>query len=112
VVLVESNKKKAIFLEEVARELRPKEFLVVRQRMESLPKDLGPFDYITARALGDYPILLSVSRGLLAINGKVILWLGEQESEKLASQPAWHWRDPILIPGSKRRFLLIGTPFK
>ena len=112
VVLVESNKKKATFLQEVARELNLKEAAVLPQRMENLPLDLGLFDYITARALGDYPTLLSVSRGLLGMDGKVILWLGEKESEKLSSQPAWNWCEPILIPGSKRRFLLIGTPFK
>lgn len=112
VVLIESNKKKATFLEEVSRELNLKQSAVLRERMESLPLGLGQFNFITSRALGDYPSLLSVSRGLLAIDGKVILWIGERESEKLSSQPAWNWCEPILIPGSKRRFLLIGTPFK
>jgi 16S rRNA (guanine527-N7)-methyltransferase len=111
-LLIEPNTKKAAFLREVARELKLTRVAVVRQRMEEFPDDLGQFDYITARALGDYPNLLSVSQSLLTRDGKVILWLGEKESEKLSSQPAWNWRDPILIPGSNRRFLLIGTPVR
>jgi 16S rRNA (guanine527-N7)-methyltransferase len=111
-LLIEPHTKKAAFLREVARALKLTRVAVVRQRMEEFPDDLGQLDYITARALGDYPHLLSVSRGLLTRAGRVILWVGEKESEKLSSQPAWDWHDPILIPGSKRRFLLIGTPVR
>jgi 16S rRNA (guanine527-N7)-methyltransferase len=109
VTLIESNTKKAAFLAEVVRKLNLKHVDVVRQRMEDLPADLVQFDYITARALGGYKALLASARGRLAKTGKIVLWLGEEESQSMSADTSWIWRDPIHIPGSERRFILIGS---
>jgi 16S rRNA (guanine527-N7)-methyltransferase len=110
VTLIESNSKKAAFLAEVVRELKLDQVEIVRQRMESLPADVAPFDYIAARALGGHERLLAWSRSRLTSNGKIILWLGEEESQNLSADSTWVWRDPIHIPGSIRRFILAGSP--
>lgn len=110
VTLIESNSKKAAFLGEVVRELQLTHVDVVRQRMPELPVELEHFDYITARALGSYEDLLTWSRGRLTKTGRIILWLGEGESRIISSAAQWGWRDPILIPGSRRRFILVGSP--
>jgi len=109
VTLIESNTKKAAFLAEVVRELNLKQVDIRRQRIEDLPADVGQFDYITARALGSYKALLSLARGRLAKAGKIVLWLGKEESQSMSADTSWIWRDPIHIPGSKRRFILAGS---
>jgi 16S rRNA (guanine527-N7)-methyltransferase len=110
VTLIEPNAKKAAFLAEVVRQLNLKQVDVVRQRMDDLPSDLVQFDYITARALGGYKTLLASARGRLAKNGRIVLWLGEAESQSMSADTSWIWHDPIHIPGSKRRFILVGSP--
>ena len=110
VVLIESNAKKAAFLAEVSRELALKCREIIKGRMEDEEPGDGPYDFITARALGNYPALLKWSCRLLGHAGSLVLWLGEAETLELAKNNAWIWRDPIQIPGSKRRFLLVGTP--
>ena len=109
VTLIESNAKKAAFLAEVARELKLARVDIIRKRMEDLPGDLPQFDYIAARALGGYQSLLTWSRSRLKCDGKMVLWLGDEESRILSADPSWTWRDPSLIPGSERRFILVGS---
>ena len=107
---IESNSKKAAFLAEVARELNLPHVEVLRKRFEEAPGKLGEFDYVTARALGNYGDLLGWSRGALSDSGQVVLWLGEAECRRISADPSFTWRDPLLIPGSKRRFVLVGAP--
>jgi 16S rRNA (guanine527-N7)-methyltransferase len=110
VTLIESNAKKATFLSEVARQLKLDRVVVARSRMEDFAAGEEPFDFITARALGRHRELLAWAKRNLAPEGRVILWLGEADSADLSRESGWNWRDPIHIPGSERRFLLIGSP--
>jgi 16S rRNA (guanine527-N7)-methyltransferase len=110
ITLIESNSKKAAFLAEVARELNLRQVEVIRRRFEEAPDKLGEFDYVTARALGNYGDVLGWSRGILSDRGRVVLWLGEDECRRVSADPSFTWRDPLLIPGSKRRFVLVGAP--
>jgi 16S rRNA (guanine527-N7)-methyltransferase len=108
--LIESNSKKASFLAEASRELNLKRVDVVRERMEEVPVELGQFDYITARALGRHENLLAWSRSRVCTTGKIVLWLGEEETRSISGDPTWTWREPIHLPRSKRRFILVGSP--
>jgi 16S rRNA (guanine527-N7)-methyltransferase len=109
-VLIESNVKKAAFLAEVCRELGLKKAEVFRGRMEDISAPDKLYDHVTARALGNYSVLLKWASRHLSQGGKIVLWLGEEEAADLAKSEAWEWRQPVRIPGSERRLLLIGIP--
>jgi len=110
VTLIESNAKKATFLSEVIRELRLDHCDVFRGRMESYPVDNGGrFDFIAARALGQHDRMLKWAREKLSPSGKVVLWLGEEDAAEISQAAGWSWGPPILIPGSDRRVLLVGS---
>jgi len=109
--VIESNTRKAAFLSEVVRALDLIGVEVFRGRMEDHKPD-RPYDWITARALGQHDDLLRWAEGNLTAAGEVVLWLGEDDAKRISHTPEWEWRSPILIPGSKRRFLLGGSPKK
>ena len=109
--LVESNSKKCAFLNEVVRRLGLIGTDVSRTRYEDLPEALGGhFDVIVSRALGGYGDLLSWAEMALTPHGRVILWLGEDDAQKVGSTAGWSWKPRILIPKSERRYLLVGCP--
>lgn len=109
-VLLESNGRKAAFLAEVVRELKLDNIDIFRGRIEDFPEHGLRFDFVTARAVGQTAELLNWSRIHLAPSGRLALWLGADASETVRRQIEWNWRDPILIPGSRRRNILIGSP--
>ena len=110
VTLIESNARKCAFLSEVVRELQLQSVTVFRGRLESLPRDSELLDFIAARALGQLDELLAWSKGHIAATGRVILWLGEADSREISLNRDWDWARPALIPGSERRYLLVGSP--
>lgn len=110
VALIESNSKKAAFLSELARELNLRNVEVIRRRFEQMSVSQPQFDFITARALGNYESLLIWSHGGLAVTGRIVLWLGEDECRRISADSSYSWHDPLRIPGSKRRFILVGSP--
>src|SRR5437899_9004338 len=110
VFLIESVMKKAAFLLEVVRQLNLTGVKVVVSRFEDLRDTLAPLDFICARALGDHGQLLDWARYNLNLAGKVVLWLGAEEAQRISALPAWTWREPVAIPDSLRRFLLISSP--
>lgn len=110
--LIEQNTKKATFLKEVARFLNLGDVFVHRTSYSALSLEIGPFDWITSRALGDYKDLLDWSRNRLSDTGSVSLWVGSEEGLRLDSHPGWRWDPPIPIPNSRRRVILAGTPLR
>lgn len=108
VVLIESNKKKCAFLAEVVRALKLDGVEILARRYEELPIQSLKVDFITARAIGDFRTLLSFAQRSLAPHGRVILWVGYDDSVKLSNSPAWIWMPPAHIPESRRRFIMIG----
>jgi 16S rRNA (guanine527-N7)-methyltransferase len=110
VTLIESNSRKCAFLSEVARELRLTNIRILRHRMENVDSSEGPFDFVAARALGHLDELLAWAKTNATAAGKVVLWLGEADSRELSRKSGWTWQDPVLIPGSDRRYLLVGSP--
>jgi len=110
-ILIESNAKKCAFLSEVVRELVLPNVRVLRARFEDVTELRGQLDAVVSRALGGYEQLLTWSMESLRPGGKIVLWLGEDDARRISSSnPAWDWRPPVPIPGSRRRFLLSGLP--
>lgn len=123
VTLIESNKKKCAFLSEAIREVggndiqarrgaptkREVRCRVFRGRAEELSEDEEKFDFVTARAVGDIPSVLDWAGLHLNRDGKVALWLGQAGIDGIQKDSSWNWRAPEKIPGSARRFLLIGA---
>ncbi len=107
--LVESNRKKAVFLSEVIRALNLTDVEVFSGRMQDLSRQKDRFDMITSRAFRADDELLQWSNDQLADNGLLILWTTISEAEKIAVQPRWMWRRPALVPSSERRAILVGS---
>ncbi len=110
VTLIESSVKKAAFLSEVVRSLNLERVRVLRCRMEECLTDLRELNFVTARAVGNFEDLLKWSAKRLSREGKVVLWISEDEAAQRASDPTWSWHVPLHIPGSRRRVVLTGTP--
>jgi 16S rRNA (guanine527-N7)-methyltransferase len=110
VTLIESNTRKCAFLSEVARELRLDTVNVFRGRMEDYRSESEPLSYVTARAVGNHRRLLMWTRHHVGSGGKILLWLGESDSREISMDADWRWEPAKRIPGSERRYLLVGTP--
>ena len=110
VVLLEPNLKKCAFLNEVTRALGLNDVEVSRSRYEEYQSVGALFDFVCARALGDYRRLLRWAKGTLAPGGQVMLWLGTEDSILLSRTPGWSWDLPIQIPESRKRVIQIGRP--
>lgn len=109
VVLLEPNLKKSAFLNEVKRALALNGVDVSRTRYEEYGAACK-FDFVCARALGDYRRLLRWARTALAPDGRVVLWLGEEDSILVGRTRGWSWDLPIRIPESSRRVIQVGRP--
>jgi len=107
--LVEANIRKGTFLAEVVRELGLANTRVLINRYEVLGEELAPIDFVCARAVGEFGSLLpwAASEGLSA--DRIVLWVGGRDIDEVRKSPHWDWREPILVPQSLRRFLLVGN---
>jgi 16S rRNA (guanine(527)-N(7))-methyltransferase RsmG len=110
VTLIEPNLKKSAFLREAQAALGLPGLEIVRSRYEDFQRVSGSLSFTCARALGGYKRLLQWSKEVLEPNGRVILWLGIEDSNLLARTRGWNWALPVGIPESRRRVLLVGTP--
>ena len=106
--LIESNVKKATFLAEVIRELALRDVRVLVSRYEDLGEEVAPLDCVCTRAVGEFARLLAWARSPIIEASQVLLWVGERDSEVIRKSMEWRWREPIPIPHSLRRYVLIG----
>ena len=109
VFLIESNVKKATFLAEVIRELGLDDARVLVSRYEELGEEVAPLDFVCSRAVGEVGTLLEWAVSKQVAARQVILWIGSRDLDQLQRIRTWHWREPILVPHSMRRLLLVGT---
>lgn len=109
IFLVESNLKKATFLAEVIRELGLKDAQVLVRRYEELGEELAPLDYVCTRALGEYPKFLDWAHSDRIAAKQVVLWIGANDLPEIKKILTWDWQEPIAVPNSLRRLLLVGT---
>jgi 16S rRNA (guanine527-N7)-methyltransferase len=112
VTLIEPNRKKCAFLAEVQRELHISRVAIERSRYEDSPLAPQSLDFICARALGNYGSLLRWANGPLAPSGRVVLWLGTDDSVLVGKARGWAWELPVPIPGSERRVIMVGRPLR
>jgi len=109
VFLVESNIKKVTFLAEVIRELGLNGAQVLARRYEELGEEVAPLDYVCSRALGEFPGFLKWASSEQIAANQVILWIGVRDLPEIQSNNTWEWQEPIPVPHSLRRLLLVGN---
>ena len=107
--LVESNIKKGTFLAEIVRDLELTNARVLISRYEELSEELAPLDFVCSRALGEFgPFLEWAAREQLSAM-RTLLWIGGRDVDEARKSPYWEWREPIRVPQSLQRYLLVGT---
>jgi 16S rRNA (guanine527-N7)-methyltransferase len=107
--LIESNVKKATFLAEVVRDLGLTGARVLVSRYKELGEEVAPLDFVCSRALGEFPEFVKWASTREVDAKHLLLWVGGRDLEDVKGLPGWQWQEPIQIPKSLRRFLLIGT---
>lgn len=106
--LVESNVKKATFLAEVVRELKMSDCRVLVSRYEELAEEVSPLDVVCSRAVGEFGPFLDWAGSEAVGAQKAVLWIGGNDAESVRKISGWTWQEPLPIPHSLRRFILVG----
>jgi 16S rRNA (guanine527-N7)-methyltransferase len=109
VFLIEANIKKATFLAEVIRELGLMDARVLVNRYEELNEEVAPLDFVCSRAVGEFGPFLEWAGSKSVAAKQVILWIGGRDLQEIQRIRSWEWREPILVPHSLHRLLLVGT---
>jgi 16S rRNA (guanine527-N7)-methyltransferase len=109
VSLIESNVKKATFLAEVVRELGLTDARVLVSQYEELAEEIAPLDFVCSRALGEFDKFLDWAHSERVAARQVVLWVGGRDIDQIKRIRGWLWKDPISIPRSLQRFLLVGN---
>ena len=107
-VLVESDKRKCVFLSTVKRELNLN-LSIINNRIEGCDRQQA--DVISARALADLPSLLDLSFNHLSDNTTLIFSKGKSWKEELvAAEKTWNfsWEAVTSITDAKSVVLKIG----
>lgn len=107
--LVECNVKKATFVAEAIRTLGLTDARVVVGRYEELGEEIAPLDAVLARAVGEFGPLLRWAGSQTVDAKQVMLWLGSSDAEKVVKIGGWVWAEPVELPKSLRRVILIGS---
>jgi len=108
VTLIESNQKKATFLREVARALALSDVAVFGGRAESYSGERA--NLVTLRAVERFEEALPAAARLVAPCGRMALLIGQTQCARARDlQPQCQWDEPIAIPLSASRVLLVGT---
>lgn len=109
VTLIESNHKKAAFLREITRSLTLMDVNIQNARAETLPP--SSFDVVTLRAVERFDATLPIAARLLNPQGRLALLIGAaQVSQARSILPNDDFSDPVPIPLSSSRVLLVGQP--
>jgi 16S rRNA (guanine527-N7)-methyltransferase len=108
VFLIESNIKKATFLAEVVRELYLVDTPVLVSQYGELGEEVAPLDFVCSRALGEFGKFLGWACSEKVAANQVVLWVGGRDIDEIKKIGGWLWREPISIPRSLQRFLLVG----
>jgi 16S rRNA (guanine527-N7)-methyltransferase len=108
VFLIESNVKKATFLAEVVRELGLTDTRVLVSQYEELGEEITPLNFVCSRALGEFDRFLAWARSERLAAAQAILWVGGRDLDEIKKIEGWKWKEPISIPRSLQRFLLVG----
>lgn len=110
--LLEPIAKKRAFLKEVVRacgftnvEVRPE-----RLAAYSLLNPQARFDAATSRAVGDAEEIVRLLARCLSDEGKIFLWLGEDQAVRLIKNTSrFIWQESMPVPLSRKRQIIRGT---
>jgi len=107
VTLIESQGKKAAFLNEIIYALKLKNARVFRDRAEQFSSQV---DLVTLRAVEKFDEVLTIALDLVRPGGRIGLMIGQAQLET-ARRVGSHfgWEQPLKVPGGQSRVLLIGT---
>lgn len=106
--LIESNQKKATFLREVCRATTLTNVNVVASRAESCSSLTAAT--VTMRAVERFESALPLARRFVAPDGRLALLIGTAQLDRARQLLAnLAWSDPVAIPLSTSRSLLIGS---
>jgi 16S rRNA (guanine527-N7)-methyltransferase len=106
--LIESNHKKATFLREIVRALTLTSVDIQNARAEALPP--ATFNVVTLRAVERFAESLTVASTLLAPAGRLALLIGSSQLDQARyALLRLSWDQPLPIPASNSRIMLIGT---
>jgi 16S rRNA (guanine527-N7)-methyltransferase len=111
VTLLEPVAKKRVFLKEVARACAMADVEVLADRLDAFAKEyrLDGYDVATARAVGQLETLIPLAAKILKPDGHLALWLGaDQVSAACKAEPSLDWSEPVPIPLSNHRIILVG----
>lgn len=100
ITLIDSNRRKGVFLKEATRNLCNVE--VVVSRAEEL-KDR--YDWVVSRAVSTEEVLRHIPRLALQVG----MLLGEIDASKAMKIKTLEWKEPIRIPWGKRQVVLLGS---
>jgi 16S rRNA (guanine527-N7)-methyltransferase len=105
--LIESNYKKATFLREVVRNLRLTAVDVFAGRANDFRGSMG--DLVTIRAVERFESILPVAASLMESAGCIAMLIGESQIRGVIGLlPSLKWDEPIKLPLSERRVLILG----
>ncbi|HPE15155.1 MAG TPA: 16S rRNA (guanine(527)-N(7))-methyltransferase RsmG [Bacilli bacterium] len=115
ITLIDSTRKKTIFLEEVIKKLDLKDIKVVTSRIEDYARSHEEeFDIVTARAVAKLNVLLELSTKMIKVKGSFIAMKADAEEELKESVQALRILDVSLdqvinyeLPREKSRRSLI-----
>jgi 16S rRNA (guanine527-N7)-methyltransferase len=107
ITLIESNQKKATFLRELTRTLTLMDINIFHGRAEHYPSP--PAETVTLRAVERFESALPIAARLVAPGGRLALLIGEAQLARARNlTPNFAWCDPVNIPLSSSRRLLVG----
>ncbi|HXP17773.1 MAG TPA: 16S rRNA (guanine(527)-N(7))-methyltransferase RsmG [Terriglobales bacterium] len=107
VTLIESSQKKATFLREVVRALTLTNTDVFAGRAADFLA-LGPV--VTLRAVERFDSILPTAASLVAARGRLAVLVGESQVKRVRDlAPAVRWAQPLSLPLSSKRVLIIGS---
>ena len=105
--LIESSQKKAAFLKEVVRALALTDVDVFAGRAEDFSSTA---ELVTLRAVERYERALAVAARLVASGGRLALLVGAPQAARTPQLLLeLRWSEPVGMPRSSARVLLVGT---
>jgi 16S rRNA (guanine527-N7)-methyltransferase len=108
IILVESQNKKATFLKEVVRALALKNVTVIAGRGETL-RGKTQANLVLMRAVEKFADSATLAATLLQPEGRLALLIGSAQVEEARRLlPGLQWGEPLPIPASGARVLLVG----
>jgi len=107
VTLIESQSKKIAFLNEVIRVLSLSNARVFSQRAETYPATAR---LVIMRAVEKFETVMPLATRLVEAEGRLALMIGNSQLEQAKSLVSdFTWHDPVAVPSSHSRIMLVGT---